>query len=209
MKIAIIGSGRLGSALSTRLGQVGHEILHGGAQAASGEAAPDPTIGCIRVTNARAAELGELVVLAVPFDKIGTAIEQTDGMLAGKVLWSCVNAVRPGSWELAVGFDTSAAEQVADHAPDARVVGAIPPFAEVLASGDLTFAGQSPSVFLCSDDLSAKIEVGRLITDLGAHPVDAGPLRAARLVEPAMMLVVRIAYGGESPRTVGLKFLER
>jgi predicted dinucleotide-binding enzyme len=38
--------------------------------------------------------------------------------------------------------------------------------------------------------------------------VDAGPLVAARLVEPAMMLLVRIAYAGV-PRDVGLRLLER
>jgi predicted dinucleotide-binding enzyme len=209
MKIAIIGSGRLGSALGTRLASVGHEILYGGAQPTSGEAASGPAAGYDRVTTMRAAELGELVVLAVPFDKIGTAIGQTEGMLSGKVLWSCVNAVRVDSLSLAVGFHTSAAEQVAQHAPDARVVGAIPPFAEVLASGDVTFADQRPSVFLCSDDPPAKTDVGRLVADLGAQPVDAGPLRASRLVEPAMMLLVSLAYGGDNPRTVGLKLLER
>ena len=38
--------------------------------------------------------------------------------------------------------------------------------------------------------------------------MDAGPLKAARLVEPAMMLTVSIAYAGV-PRDVGLRLLER
>jgi hypothetical protein len=38
--------------------------------------------------------------------------------------------------------------------------------------------------------------------------VDAGPLQAARLTEPAMMLAVSIAYSGV-PRDVGLRLLER
>jgi predicted dinucleotide-binding enzyme len=204
MKIAIIGSGRLGSALGKCLAQAGHEVLYGGADAASSTRAAGG-----RVTNARAAEFGEVVVLAVPFDKIGQAIDQTAGMLTGKVLWSCVNAVHPDASGLAVGFNTSAAEQVARHAQGARVVAALPPFAEVLASNDMTFGGQRPTVFLCSDDRSAKADIERLVQDLGAEAADAGPLTSSRWVEPAMMLLVAIAYGSGSPRTVGLKLLER
>jgi hypothetical protein len=63
-------------------------------------------------------------------------------------------------------------------------------------------------VFLCGDDIGAKAVVERLVRDIGAQPVDAGPLTAARLVEPAMMLTVSIAYAGV-PRDVGLRLLER
>lgn len=48
----------------------------------------------------------------------------------------------------------------------------------------------------------------RLIEDLGAMPVDAGPLTSARYIEPAMMLLVSLAYAGE-PRDIGLRLLER
>jgi predicted dinucleotide-binding enzyme len=89
------------------------------------------------------------------------------------------------------------------------VVSAIPPFAEALANGPLRYdAGLTPSVFICGDDDQAKATVELLVFDLGAHPVDAGPLVAARLVEPAMMLLVRIAYAG-APRDIGLRLLER
>jgi predicted dinucleotide-binding enzyme len=71
-----------------------------------------------------------------------------------------------------------------------------------------TTAISCPSVFVCGDDAAAKGIVERLVRDIGAHPVDAGPLEAARLVEPAMMLAVSIAYAGV-PRDVGLRLLER
>ena len=89
------------------------------------------------------------------------------------------------------------------------MVAAIPPFAEALTDGQLAYdRGLAPSVFLCSDDAQAKELVQPLVEDLGAHPVDAGPLAAARLVEPAMVLLVSIAYAGV-PRDVGLRLLER
>jgi predicted dinucleotide-binding enzyme len=157
---------------------------------------------------AEAAEFGQVVALAVPFEALDDTLAHAR-LPAGRVLWSCVNAVKPDYSGLAVGFDTSAGEEVAKRAPHARVVAAIPPFAEALANGHLAYdCGLAPSVFLCGDDARAKEVVEPLVVDLGAHPVDAGPLAAARLVEPAMMLLIGIAYAGV-PRDVGLRLLER
>jgi predicted dinucleotide-binding enzyme len=158
--------------------------------------------------NADAGKFGEVLVLAVPFNAVSSALADADPP-HGRVLWYCVNALKPDYSGLAVGFDTSAAETVASLAPEARVVAAIPPFANAIASGSLTYdAGLEPSVFVCGDDDEAKAIVAGLVRDLGAGPVDAGALAAARFVEPAMMLMVSIAYAGV-PRDVGLPMLER
>jgi 8-hydroxy-5-deazaflavin:NADPH oxidoreductase len=205
VRIGIIGAGTLGTALARQLHASGHEIMLGGGPSAQ-EAAARLVVSA--GSNADAAAFGEIVALAVPFAAIEPALEQA-GPLEGCVLWSCVNALKPDLTGLAVGFETSAAEEVARHAPGARVVSAIPPLAEALTNGDLRYEGQlSPSVFVCGNDDEAKALVELLVFDLGAHPVDAGPLDAARLVEPAMMLVVRIAYAGV-PRDVAVRLLER
>ena len=120
-----------------------------------------------------------------------------------------MNALKPDLTGLAVGFDNSAAEEVARRARGALVVSAIPPFAEAITAPELSYdGGLAPTVFICGDDDAAKGIVRDLLRDLDAHPVDAGPLKAARLVEPAMMLAVSIAYAGV-PRDVGLRLLER
>jgi 8-hydroxy-5-deazaflavin:NADPH oxidoreductase len=205
MRIGIIGAGALGPAIAGRLLESGHEIVFGGGASAHEAAA---RFGVTASSNAEAAATADVVVLAVPFAAIDAALAQA-GPLDDTILWSCVNALKPDLSGLAVGFDTSAAEEVARRAPRARVVSAIPPFAEALANGDLRYdAGLTPSVFVCGDDEQAKATVELLVRDLGAHPVDAGPLTAARLIEPAMMLLVRIAYAGV-PRDIGLRLLER
>src|SRR5919202_1295761 len=181
MNIGIIGAGSLGTAMAERLGAVGHSIMFGGGESAK-LAAERHSVAF--GSNAEAAAFGGVVVLAVPFQSIDYALADAQP-LQGRILWSCVNALKPDLSGLAVGFDTSAAEEVARHAPGACVVAAVPPFADAIAGRRLS-----------------------LVRDLGAHPVDAGPLRSARLVEPALMLLVTIAYAGV-PRDVGLRLLER
>jgi 8-hydroxy-5-deazaflavin:NADPH oxidoreductase len=205
MNLGIIGAGSLGTALAQRLTDGGHAIMFGGGASAKDAAT---LLGADVGSNSEAAQFGEVVALAVPFASIDAALTDA-GSFGGRVLWSCVNALKPDLSGLAVGFDNSAAEEVARRARDARVVAAVPPFAAGIASGSLAYdGGLSPTVFLCGDDGAAKRLVEGLLIDLRTHPVDAGPLTAARFVEPAMMLVVSLAYAGV-PRDLALRLLER
>ncbi|MBV9414487.1 MAG: NAD(P)-binding domain-containing protein, partial [Solirubrobacterales bacterium] len=195
----------LGTALGQRYAQRGHAVMFGG-EASAQDAAVRLRLGV--GSNSEAAAFADVVILAVPFTAIDAALSDA-GPLRGRVLWSCVNALRPDYTGLAIGFDNSAAEEVARRAPGARIVAAVPPFAQAIAKGPLCYERDlEPTVFICGDDRAAKRIVEELVLELGAHPVDAGPLTAARLVEPAMMLAVSIAYAGV-PRDVGLRLLER
>jgi hypothetical protein len=205
VNLGIIGAGSLGTALGGRLAERGHSIMFGGGASAQDAAVRQRArVG----SNAETAAFGDVVILAVPFAAIDAALAEA-ALLRGRVLWSCVNALKPDYTGLIVGFDNSAAEEIARRAPGARVVAALPPFAHAIAAGQLSYDRDlAPTVFVCGDDAAAKGIVERLVRDIGAHPVDAGPLEAARLVEPAMMLAVSIAYAGV-PRDVGLRLLER
>jgi predicted dinucleotide-binding enzyme len=205
MKLGIIGAGRLGTALGGRLGECGHTIIFGGGPFARDAAVRQHAqFG----SNAEAAAFADVVVLAVPFTAVDAAVADA-GSLTGRVLWSCVNALKPDCTGLPIGFDNSAAEEVARRARGVRVLAAVPPFARAIATGQLSYDRDlEPTVFLCGDDAGAKPIVEALVRDLGAHPVDAGPLEAARLVEPAMMLAISIAYAGVR-RDVALRLLER
>jgi predicted dinucleotide-binding enzyme len=205
VNLGIIGAGSLGTALGERLGERGHTIMFGGGASAQDAAVRQRArVG----SNAETAAFGDVVILTVPFAAIDAALAEASS-LRGRVLWSCVNALKPDYTGLVLGFDNSAAEEVARRAPGALVVAALPPFAHAIAAGQLSYDRDlAPTVFMCGDDAAAKGIVERLVRDVGADPVDAGPLEAARLVEPAMMLAVSIAYAGV-PRDVGLRLLER
>jgi len=90
---------------------------------------------------------------------------------------------------LTVGHTTSAGEQVAAALPGARVVKAFNTlFASTLGT---------PGLFLpvASDDEAAKKTVLELGTQLGFDAVDAGPPTNARYLEPAVELLIQLAYG--------------
>ena len=109
---------------------------------------------------------------------------------------------------LAVGTTTSAAEEIAQLAPGARVVEALPLFAEVLNSPSQQFGDQTATIFYTGDDLEAKQVVADLLRETNVEAIDAGALKNARYVEPAMFLLIQLAYGQQMGQ-VALKLLRR
>ena len=67
-------------------------------------------------------------------------------------------------------------------------------------------AARRPSLAYCGDDGGAKRVAAALIGDMGFDPVDAGPLRVARYVEPFALLVARLAYEGEGGPALAYRF---
>jgi membrane associated rhomboid family serine protease len=55
-----------------------------------------------------------------------------------------------------------------------------------------------PNLVFCGDDRIGKERAAQLIRDAGFEPVDAGPLRIARYIEPFAVLLAGIAYGGKA-----------
>src|SRR5262249_45574150 len=116
--------------------------------------------------------------------------------LRGKVLIDATNplvmspeGLRQG---LVIGHTSSGAEQVARWAEGARVVKAFN------TTGwqnmvDPVYESQGLSMFLCGDDAEAKKVVAGLAEQLGFEPVDVGPLRSARYLEPLGMLWIDMA----------------
>ncbi|MNY55306.1 hypothetical protein D3C86_1912710 [compost metagenome] len=54
-----------------------------------------------------------------------------------------------------------------------------------------------PSIVYCGDHAQSKERAAALLGQIGFDPVDAGPLRIARLAEPFGMLATALAYGHE------------
>jgi 8-hydroxy-5-deazaflavin:NADPH oxidoreductase len=72
------------------------------------------------------------------------------------------------------------------------------------------FGSECATMFICGDDAWAKSAVAGLVTELGFDSVDAGPLLAARFLEPLAMLWIHLAFKqGLGPTGHAFKLLRR
>jgi predicted dinucleotide-binding enzyme len=192
MKIAVIGAGSVGGTLGRRWAELGHAICFGVRDVANADV--KALVGRIR-GDARLASVGdaardaEVVVLATPYQANSAAIAEA-GDLSGKILIDVTNPVG-ADLTLAVGFNTSDAEQVAKLAPRARVYKAMNQVGfEVMANP--VFAGGKPVMFVAGDEAAGKKVVLDLVSALGFDAIDAGELTVARLLEPFAMLWIHL-----------------
>ncbi|HYC19490.1 MAG TPA: NADPH-dependent F420 reductase [Candidatus Bathyarchaeia archaeon] len=192
MKIAMIGKGNVGTALSTGWQRAGHEIRFGHRDP------NEPVRG--------AAEWGETVVLAVPFAAVSHVTTEIGSAADGKVLIDVTNALGP-EMELAVGFSTSSAEEIQKALPEARVVKA---FNTVFAQNQSTarVGAEQLSAFVAGDDDAAKRVVMQLAADIGFDPIDVGTLKSARYLEPMGMLLISLGYNLKMGTNIGLKLIK-
>ena len=144
-----------------------------------------------------------MLALAVPWSVVKLALRKA-GPLQGKILWHCNQC---GHGRLEIGTTTSAREIVSRLAPGARVVKAIPPSAQLLLSDNPMIDGKPVACLLCGDDAAAKATLMPLVTALPAQAVDFGPLSNARFAEPAMMVIVRLAFGLNRGHRLGFALL--
>lgn len=177
-RIGIIGDGNVGSALARGLMRTGHEVRAVGNEKAK-----------VKATAAWA----EVVFVAVPFAAVGDAVDAAGAALEGKPVVDVTNAL-DGKLNLAVGFDTSGAEELQRRAPKARVVKAFNTvFSQHMDTGRLE--GKPLTAFAASDDADAKALVLTLARDIGFQAVDAGALKSARLLEPLAALNIQLGFG--------------
>jgi predicted dinucleotide-binding enzyme len=193
MKIGILGAGNLGTGIAKHLVIHKHQVFLSFARDTTKMTAFADSIGAQSGTANEAARFSDVVVLAAPWTAAAVALGQA-GSLDGKIIWDCTNPLKPDLSGLMLGTTTSAGEEVARMAPAARVVKAIPPFAEMLHGAPIPPGTQKPATFVCGDDAAAKRIVSELVELIGAEAVDTGPLSAARFAEPMGMLLVQLAY---------------
>lgn len=199
MRIGILGSGRMGGRLGTIFARAGHRVVFSYARgpARLERLARAAGRNARAGTPAEAARGADAVLLAVHWSRLDDVLKQA-GSLAGRVVISCTMPMSADDSRLVVAHTSSGAERLARRLRRSHVVsafGTVP--SEVLFE---VFARRRralrPSLVMCGDDAGAKRGAARLIRDAGFDPIDAGPLRIARYVEPFTMLVAQLAYEG-------------
>ena len=194
MKIAVIGAGKVGSALGTGWAKAGHTIVFGVRDVNKAELkALCARIGATASPSANAARQGDVVVLALPWTVAENAVKAL-GDLKGKIIIDSMNplTMKDGVLGLERGFTSSGGEAVASWLPGARVVKTFNQVgAEMMMAGDCF--DTRPVMFLAGDDDTAKSTVAQLVGELGFEALDAGALKQARILEPFAMVWINQA----------------
>lgn len=193
MKVAIIGTGNMGSGLASALAGAGHEVIIGARDLVKAAALADQIgHGTVGGGIGAAAKLAEVIVLALPFTAAADALKQA-GDLFGKVLVDISNPISADYKELIIGHTTSAAEEIQKLAPQAHVVKAFNTiFAQLLAPQ--ARLGKSVQTFISGNDEAAKATVTELAQAIGFEVLDAGPLSNSRFLEPIGEMNIHFGY---------------
>ncbi len=196
MKIAVIGTGRVGGALGSRWSAAGHDVVFGSRdpdQEKTRELIENCAGAARAATIAEAAAHGELIIYAAPWQVAEEVITALDS--DGKIIVDCTNPLNASFDGLDLGYTESAAERIAEWAPNANVIKAFNSVSSATMA-DPDFNGQAATMFVCGDDEQAKTTVSELADELGFETVDAGPLKNARYLEPFAMLYIHLAMNG-------------
>src|SRR5213594_2686915 len=186
MRIAIIGAGSVGGTLGQAWLKHGEDVIWGLRNPADPKYAALPKA---RVKlPAEADQDAEVVVIATPWSATEAAVKGLGG-LVDKIVIDCTNPLGMGAdgLQLVLGFNTSAGEQVASWARGASVFKTL----NTTGAGNMAKAADypvKPVMLVSGDDACKKPQVIELVGKLGFEPVDAGPLKNARLLEPFAMV---------------------
>ena len=195
MNITILGAGNMGSALVKQLTRAGHKVRVTARSQAKANAAATAYPGAIASAPNEALADSSVVIVATGYADAVPALKSL-GSLTGKVVIDVTNPLSADFMSLTIGHTSSAAEEIAKALPGAEVVKAFNTvFAQVLADGPAFSNGQTAPVFIASDSDRAKQTAKSLIASIGFKPVDAGPLKNARYLEPLAGLNIYLGYG--------------
>jgi len=189
VNIAILGgTGKEGAGLAVRWARLGHSIIIGSrdAERARTKAAElrdaAHAIPIVGHTNAEAAALGEIVVVALPAAGLSNTLPEVRQACRGKVVVSTVVPLTFGGSRLftppAAG---SSAEEVQGLLPEARVVAGF----HHIAAHELSDAAHpiDCDLLICGQDTTAKETVTQLGRSMGLRVLDVGALSNAGPLE--------------------------
>jgi 8-hydroxy-5-deazaflavin:NADPH oxidoreductase len=202
--MGIFGSGRVATALATRLATAGHSVWIGTRDTADASAkwrGPAVTFA----SHERTAREASLLINAMPGDTSLERLEALREALDGKILVDVSNATRRGAQGLPASLcypGESLAEHLQRALPGTRVVKTLNTMLFSVMANPRALQ-TPPTAFLSGNDAGAKATVRELLATLGWPPAwmeDLGDLTTARSTESLVLLVPSILRNhGMSP----------
>jgi predicted dinucleotide-binding enzyme len=209
MRIGILGSGLMGGKLGLLFARAGHDVVFSYARSEqklkrlARQAHGNARAG----TPNEAARDAEALLLAVHWSRVDEVLKQA-GDLSRKVIVSCSLPMNASNSDLVIAHTSSGAEALAKKIRRAHIVAAFGTVPSEVLFGvfEARRKGRRPSLVYCGDHEGAKETAATLIRAVGFEPVDAGPLRIARYMEPFSLLMAELAYETEQGPELAYRF---
>ena len=203
MKISIIGTGKVGSAIGGALSAKGYEVVYGSRNPQNASMPNGTKVESLK----EAASDADVIIMAVPYSAVKEAVKEAGkDNFKGKTVIDVTNVLGK-NMEWAIGFKTSGAEELAKEIKGANVVKAFNTvFAEHMPIGNIN--GEKLSLFIASDSDEAKKNVRELGEKIGFDVVDAGKLEAARYLEALGMLNIHLGYKQNMGSKIGFRLVK-
>ena len=168
MKIAVLGAGKVGTALTEAAVAAGHSVTITAAHPERAAAAAAAATGAVPGTNVEAVKGMDLVVLAVPGSAVPALAGEIDEALGTGVVIDATNPLNELGTDLSI-VAGSGAQELQSRLPRARVIKA---FNTVLAARYAAPAemGEPLDLYISGDDDDAKATVAEFAASLGFRP---------------------------------------
>lgn len=183
-KITVFGKGNMGSIIGELFESNGNEVSYIGSQ------------------DEKQA-LGDILVFAVMYPSVDEILSKYEGDFAGKVIVDITNPVNFKTFDgLVVPADSSAAQEIQNKVPEAKVVKAFNTnFGATLASKQVGEA--LTTTVMAAGEADAKATFANALEGTGLNFVDAGELNRARELEAMGFLQITLAAREEVAWTGG------
>lgn len=208
MKIAVLGTGMVGSTIGSKLIQLGHEVKMGSRTADNEKAGAwvkSAGAGASQGTFAGAAAFGEMIFNCTSGGASLEALKMAGTKnLEGKVLIDVANPLdfskgMPPTLIPSLCNTTSLGEEIQKNFPGTKVVKTL----NTMNCKLMVDAGAVPGehdVFICGNDAEAKKKVNTVLNSFGwKSPIDLGDITAARGTEMMLPVWLRLYGVNKSP----------
>jgi len=168
--VGIIGAGRLGQAMARTALRAGRRAVIANSRGPESLASVVSALGDgVSAGTVGEAASADIVVLAVPWDRVPEALHDLD--LKGQILVDATN-----DWAADDLQGRTSSELVADLVPGARVVKAANTLGADVLGSDPRETGGHRVIFISGDEADAKADVAALFEGAGFAAIDLGDL---------------------------------